>query len=113
MLSVYQRELHISIRYKEPGWQWSGSLLPDHLGDSQVKMRNYVSGSIEVQNADVSSGDEKVFGSLHGNSRTILTLLLDDDTGYMPYRVENFSKEVSILFHYSITNLSYIVGSLC
>ena len=76
-----------------------------------MKMRNYVFGSIEVQNADVSSGDEKV-GSLHGNSRIILTLLSDDDTAYMPYRVENFSKEVSILFHYSITNLSYIVGSL-
>ena len=76
-------------------------------------MRNYVSGSsciirVEVQNADVSSGDEKVVGSLDGNSGTNLILLSDDDTGYMPYRVENFSKEVSILFHYSITNLSYI-----
>ncbi|KAL5806155.1 hypothetical protein ACOSQ4_028888 [Xanthoceras sorbifolium] len=92
------RELLVSIRFNEPGWQWSGSFLPDHLGDTQLKMRNYVSGAlkttrVEVQNADVSIRDEKIVGSLHGNSGTNLILLSDDDTGYMPYRIDNFSKE--------------------
>ncbi|CAL5394646.1 unnamed protein product [Camellia sinensis] len=30
------RELLVSIRFNEPGWQWSGCFLPDHLGDTQV-----------------------------------------------------------------------------
>ena len=64
-------------------------------------MRDYVSGSlniirVEVQNADVSVGDEKIVGSLHGSSGTNLILLSDDNTGFMPYRVDNFSREVSI-----------------
>lgn len=76
--------------------------MPDHLGDTQVKLRNYVSNAlnmvrVEVQNADVSIQDEKVVGSLHGNSGTNLILLSDDDTGYMPYRIDNFSKEVGAL----------------
>ena len=93
------RDLVVSISYDEPGWQWSGSFLPDNLGDTQLKMRNFVSGTIhmvrvEVQNADISMGDEKIVGSIKGNSGTILILLSDDDTGYMPYRIDNFSKEV-------------------
>lgn len=98
------RELLVSIRFNEPGWQWSGSFLPDHLGDTQLKMRNYVSGRlsmirVEVQNADVSIRDEKIVGSLNGNSGTNLILLSDDDTGYMPYRIDNFSKEVRDCFY--------------
>lgn len=63
-------------------------------------MRNYVSGAVtmirvEVQNADVSTRDEKIVGSSNGNSGTNLILLSDDDTGFMPYRIDNFSKEVS------------------
>ncbi|KAM7261915.1 hypothetical protein ACFE04_020992 [Oxalis oulophora] len=92
------KDLLVSVRFNEPGWQWSGSFLPDHLGDTQVKMRNYVSGGVgmirvEVQNADFSARDEKIVGSSHGNSGTSLILLSDDDTGYMPYRIDNFSKE--------------------
>lgn len=103
-ISTYNREFLVSIRYDEPGWQWSGGFLPDHLGDTQVKLRNYVSNSlnmirVEVQNADVSIEDEKIVGSLHGSSGTNLILLSDDDTGYMPYRVDNFSKEVSIVVY--------------
>lgn len=101
-ISTCSRELLVSIRYNEPGWQWSGGFLSDHLGDTQVKMRNYVSNAlnmirVEVQNADVSIGDEKIVGSLHGSSGTNLILLSDDDTGYMPYRIDNFSKEVGIV----------------
>lgn len=101
-ISICSRELLVSIRYNEPGWQWSGGFLPDHLGDTQVKLRNYVSNAlnmvrVEVQNADVSIQDEKIVGSLHGNSGTNLILLSDDDTGYMPYRIDNFSKEVGVI----------------
>lgn len=64
-------------------------------------MRNYVSGAVnmirvEVQNADISIQEEKIVGSVHGNSGTNLILLSDDDTGFMPYRIDNFSKEVGI-----------------
>ncbi|CAL5352332.1 unnamed protein product [Camellia sinensis] len=31
------RELLVSIRFNEPGWQWSGCFLPDHLSDTQMK----------------------------------------------------------------------------
>ncbi|KAI8535314.1 hypothetical protein RHMOL_Rhmol10G0164400 [Rhododendron molle] len=92
------RELLVSVRFNEPGWQWSGCFLADHLGDTQVKMRNYVSGAVnmirvEVQNADISIQEEKIVGSVNGNSGTNLILLSDDDTGFMPYRIDNFSKE--------------------
>lgn len=92
------RDLLVSVRFDEPSWQWSGCFLPEHLGDTQLKMRNYVSGAlsmirVEVQNADVLIGDEKISGSSNGNSGTNLILISDDDTGYMPYRVDNFSKE--------------------
>lgn len=74
--------------------------MPEHLGDTQLKMRNYVSGAVnmirvEVQNADVSIKDEKIVSNPHGHSGTYLILLSDDDTGFMPYRIDNFSKEVS------------------
>ncbi|OWM73838.1 hypothetical protein CDL15_Pgr018898 [Punica granatum] len=92
------RDLLVSIHYNEPGCEWSGSFLPDILADTQVKMRNYISGElnmirVEVQNADVSIREEKIVASIHGNSGTNLILLSDDDSGYMPYRIENFSKE--------------------
>ncbi|XP_010251472.1 PREDICTED: uncharacterized protein LOC104593388 isoform X1 [Nelumbo nucifera] len=92
------RDLLISIRFNEPGWLWSGSFLPDHLGDTQLKMRN-VSGAlstirVEVQDADVSIiKDKRTVDSSHGMSGTYLILLSDDNTGFMPYRVDNFSKE--------------------
>lgn len=94
------RELLVSVRFNEPGWQWSGCFLPEHLGDTQLKIRNYVSGAVnmirvEVQNADVSIKDEKIVSNPHGHSGTYLILLSDDDTGFMPYRIDNFSKEVS------------------
>lgn len=97
------RELLISVRFDEPGWQWSGCFFPEHLGDTQLKMRNYVSGAVnmvrvEVQNADDAIRDEKIFGNPHGDSGTNLILLSDDNTGFMPYRIDNFSKEVSVFF---------------
>lgn len=92
------RELLVSVRFDEPGWQWSGCFFPEHLGDTQLKMRNYVSGAVsmvrvEVQNADDAIRDDKIVGNPHGDSGTNLILLSDDDTGFMPYRIDNFSKE--------------------
>lgn len=99
MLFEFSRELLVCIRFHEPGSQWSGCFSPEHLGDTQVKIRNHISGAVnmirvEVQSADVSIEDEKIVGSPHGNSGTNLILLSDDDTGFMPYRIDNFSMEV-------------------
>ncbi|KAK4756247.1 hypothetical protein SAY87_006374 [Trapa incisa] len=110
------RELLVSIRYNEPGCQWSGCFLPDILADTQVKMRNYISGAlnmirVEVQNADVSIKDEKIVASIHGNSGTNLILLSDDDSGYMPYRIENFSKERLRVYQLRCENFETIVNS--
>ncbi|KAF5748859.1 putative vacuolar protein sorting-associated protein 13B-like isoform X3 [Tripterygium wilfordii] len=110
------RELLVSVRFDGPGWQWSGSFLPDHLCDTQVKMRNYVYGvlnmvRVEVQNADVSIRDEKIVGSLSGNSGTNLILLSDDDTGYMPYRIDNFSKERLRIYQQRCENFDSIIHS--
>ncbi|KAI3958319.1 hypothetical protein MKW98_011007 [Papaver atlanticum] len=93
-----KRDILVSLRFDEPGCLWSGSFTPDHLGDTQVKMRNYVNGAlnmirVEVQNADVSIKEDRIVGSSHGDSGTNLILLSDDNTGFMPYRVHNFSKE--------------------
>ncbi|KAA8547313.1 hypothetical protein F0562_003823 [Nyssa sinensis] len=111
-----RRELLVSIRFNEPGWQWSGSFLPEHLGDTQVKMRNYVSGAVnmirvEVQNADVSIRDEKIVGSPHGNSGTNLILLSDDDMGFMPYRIDNFTKEKLRMYQQRCETFETIIHS--
>lgn len=94
------RELLLSIRFNEPGWEWSGCFLPEQLGDTQLKVRNYTNTGVsmmrvEVRSADVSVGEEKIVGSTSGNSGTNLILLSDDDTGFMPYRIDNHSREVS------------------
>ncbi|XP_026401188.1 uncharacterized protein LOC113297020 isoform X1 [Papaver somniferum] len=93
-----KRDMLVSLRFDEPGCLWSGSFTPDHLGDTQVKMRNYVNGAlnmirVEVQNADVSIKEDRIVGSSRGDSGTNLILLSDDNTGFMPYRIHNFSKE--------------------
>ncbi|KAJ8450353.1 hypothetical protein Cgig2_004810 [Carnegiea gigantea] len=107
------RELLTVVRFDEPGWQWSGSFLPDDLGDTQVKMRNYASGAlniirVEVQNADALR-DEHITGNIMGNSGTIFILLSDDDTGFVPYRIDNFSKETLRVYQQKCETLETIV----
>ncbi|CAA7410691.1 unnamed protein product [Spirodela intermedia] len=92
------RDLLICIRFDERGGQWSGSFLPDCLGDAQVKVRNHVSGAldmvrVEIQNANMLINETKDVGVSTGNSGTYLILLSDDDSGFMPYRIDNFSME--------------------
>ncbi|GMG99180.1 hypothetical protein Nepgr_001020 [Nepenthes gracilis] len=109
------RELLVSVRFSEPGWIWSGSFSPDNLGDKQVKMRNYVSGTlnmirVEVQNADVVIQDEKkIIGSTTANSGTNFILLSDDDTGFIPYRIDNFSKETLRIYQQKCETLETMV----
>lgn len=93
------RELLLSVRFDEPGCEWSGCFLPEQLGDTQVKARNYLTSAVsmmrvEVRSADISAEEEKIVGSSSGTSGTNLILLSDDDTGFMPYRIDNHSREV-------------------
>lgn len=65
-----------------------------------MKMRNYVSGEsnmvrVEVQNADLAINDENLIKNSNRNNVTQLILLSDDKTGFMPYRIDNFSIEVT------------------
>ncbi|XP_078445725.1 vacuolar protein sorting-associated protein, putative (DUF1162) isoform X2 [Wolffia australiana] len=92
------RDLMLSVRFDERGGQWSGSFLPDSLGDTQVKLRNHVSGAldlirVEIQNAGLLVNKGTDLDSSDGNSGTYLILLSDDDSGFMPYRIDNFSME--------------------
>lgn len=96
----FHRDLLVCIRFDERGGQWSGSFLPDCLGDAQVKVRNHVSGAldmvrVEIQNANMLINETKDVGASTGNSGTYLILLSDDDSGFMPYRIDNFSMEVT------------------
>ncbi|XP_021760935.1 LOW QUALITY PROTEIN: uncharacterized protein LOC110725772 [Chenopodium quinoa] len=107
------RELLLTACFDETGCQWSGSFHPDHLGDTQVKMRNYFSGAsnvirIEVQNADVIQ-DEKIIDNAIGKSGTNFILLSDDDTGFMPYRIDNFTKETLRIYQQKCETLETIV----
>lgn len=93
-----KREFLVCVRFDEPGWDWSGSFHPDQLGDTLVKLRNYVTGAlqmvrVEVQNASAAVGDVKSVDNSDGSLGTYLILLSDDDTGFMPYRIDNFSME--------------------
>lgn len=106
-MDLFFRELLISLRFNESGGQWSGGFLPDTLGDAQVKMRNYVTGAIdmvrvEIQNADMLAMNEETFGHSNDTSGTQLILLSHDDTGFMPYRIDNFSMEVNYWLEYWI-----------
>ncbi|KAL6541687.1 hypothetical protein OROGR_011173 [Orobanche gracilis] len=92
------RELLLSVRFDEAGWEWSGCFLPEQLGDTQVKVRNYMTSAVnmmrvEVRSADVSAGEGKIVASTSGNSGTNLILLSVDDTCFMPYRIDNHSRE--------------------
>jgi hypothetical protein len=63
-------------------------------------MRNIASGlsymvRVEVQNADLDVYSKKFSGKSNVNTGTVLILLSDDKTGFVPYRIDNFSMEVT------------------
>ncbi|CAM0910801.1 unnamed protein product [Alopecurus aequalis] len=108
------RELLVSIRFDGPGWQWSGSFFPDRLGDAQVKMRNSASGvsnmvRVEVQNADIDIHNKKIAGRNNSTTGTILILLSDDKTGFVPYRIDNFSLEKLRIYQQRCESIETIV----
>ncbi|TKW09291.1 hypothetical protein SEVIR_6G085000v4 [Setaria viridis] len=108
------RELLVSIRFDGPGWQWSGSFFPDHLGDAQLKMRNSASGvsymvRVEVQNADLDIHSKKFSGRNNINTGTVLILLSDDKTGFVPYRIDNFSMEKLRIYQQRCESIETIV----
>jgi len=80
-------------------------------------MRNYVSGTlhmirVEVQNADLALSNEKMIQNANANSSTQLILLSDDKSGFMPYRIDNFSMEVtsaSRAFPDEVYSFSYFI----
>ncbi|KAG0501172.1 hypothetical protein HPP92_001244 [Vanilla planifolia] len=113
-LSDVSRELLVSLRFNDRGWQWSGCFLPDCLGDVQLKMRNYISGElimirVEVQNADLALRDEKLIPRSDGSYSTQLILLSEDKTGFMPYRIDNFSMERLRIYQHRCESMETIV----
>ncbi|AQK78309.1 pleckstrin homology (PH) domain-containing protein [Zea mays] len=108
------RDLLVSIRIDGPGWQWSGSFFPDHLGDAQLKMRNSASGlsymvRVEVQNADLDLNSNRFSGKNNINTGTVLILLSDDKTGFVPYRIDNFSMEKLRIYQQRCESIETIV----
>lgn len=90
------------MRIDEHGWDWSGGFAPDQLGDTQVKVRNHTTGQMHMLRVEVSSmlasaGGAQGAGPAGGSLGTHLILLSDDETGFMPYRIENFTLEVRLL----------------
>ncbi|VAI88392.1 unnamed protein product [Triticum turgidum subsp. durum] len=113
-IAFQPRELLVSIRFDGPGWQWSGSFFPDRLGDAQVKMRNSASGvsnmvRVEVQNADIDIHSKKIAGRNNSTTGTILILLSDDKTGFVPYRIDNFSLEKLRIYQQRCESIETIV----
>jgi hypothetical protein len=96
------RALLVSVRFSDHGWDWSGGFAPDQLGDTQVKVRNHSSGATQMLRVEVSTmtpsdtSSNKDVGPGSGNLGTCLILLSDDETGFMPYRIDNFSMEVGL-----------------
>lgn len=94
------RALLVSVRFSDHGWDWSGGFSPEQLCDMQVKVRNHISGSTQMLRVEVSnmtSSDTSSIrgvGSGSGNLGTCLVSLSDDETGFLPYRIDNFSMEV-------------------
>ena len=88
----------VHVRFVEYGWDWSGAFAPDLLGDTQLKVRNLVTGAtqvlrVEVQNAAFLHAESATDNSLG----TYMIFLSEDEGGFMPYRIDNFSVEVRCL----------------
>lgn len=93
------RPLLVSVRFEQHGWDWSGAFVPDQLGDTQLKIRNLATGvtqilRVEVQNAMSVENELNDISSTDNSLGTYLILLSNDESGFMPYRIENFSLEV-------------------
>ena len=68
-----------------------------------MKVRNHISGALDmvlvgIQHAGMLANQKKHVNLSNGNSGTYLILLSDDDSGFVPYRIDNFSMEVPSVF---------------
>uniref|UniRef100_A0A7I4B673 Uncharacterized protein n=1 Tax=Physcomitrium patens TaxID=3218 RepID=A0A7I4B673_PHYPA len=116
------RPLLVSVRFSDHGWDWSGGFSPEQLGDTQVKVRNHTSGATQMLRVEVSnmtSSDTSSIrgvGSGSGSLGTCLISLSDDETGFLPYRIDNFSME-RIRFHQQkcerMENMLHPYSSFC
>ncbi|KAL2613092.1 hypothetical protein R1flu_024784 [Riccia fluitans] len=93
------REFLTSLRIDDHGLDCSGGFAPDQLGDTQVnKVRNHTTGATEMLRVEVSivggtAGGAEGAGPAGGSLGTCLILLSNDEMGFMPYRIENFTLE--------------------
>eukprot|EP00850_Spirogloea_muscicola_P020895 SM000230S07331 [mRNA] locus=s230:2545:20707:+ [translate_table: standard] len=98
------RSLLVCTRIDEHGWDWSGGFAPDKLGDTQLKLRNVVTGQIHMARVNVSTPKpndgalaEPASQSVN-RSGTCIILMTQDETQFMPYRIENLSTETLIFY---------------
>ena len=92
----------VHVRFVEYGWDWSGAFAPDLLGDTQLKVRNLVTGAtqvlrVEVQNAAFLHAEFNGISATDNSLGTYMIFLSEDEGGFMPYRIDNFSVEVRCL----------------
>eukprot|EP00850_Spirogloea_muscicola_P003009 SM000012S25271 [mRNA] locus=s12:33265:51265:+ [translate_table: standard] len=99
-----QRSLLVCTRIDEHGWDWSGGFAPEKLGDTQLKLRNVVTGEIHMARVNVSTPKpndgalaEPASQSVN-RSGTCIILMTQDETQFMPYRIENLSTETLIFY---------------
>lgn len=108
------RPLLVSVRFDHHGWDWSGGFEPDQLGDTQLKVRNLVTGAtqmlrVEVQNASLLDNELNGITSTDDSLGTYLVLLSHDESGFMPYRIDNFSLERLRLYQMKCPNFEVIL----
>jgi len=93
----------VSIRFNDHGWEWSGGFAPDQLGDTQVKLLNHTTGDLQMVRVEIrimtASSTFKTKGVSPGGGSlgTCAISISEDDAGFMPYRVDNFSMEVRMI----------------
>lgn len=102
LILTFSRNPLVAVRFEEHGWDWSGGFSPDNLSEVQVKMRNHNSGEIRMLRVVVSLSTEV---SEEGALGTLLVAIAEDTTGFMPYRIDNFSREV---LHHSLTFFCFL-----
>uniref|UniRef100_A0A453S1X5 Uncharacterized protein n=1 Tax=Aegilops tauschii subsp. strangulata TaxID=200361 RepID=A0A453S1X5_AEGTS len=64
---------------------------------------------VEVQNADIDMHSKKIAGRNNSTTGTILILLSDDKTGFVPYRIDNFSLEKLRIYQQRCESIETIV----
>lgn len=77
------KPLRLSVRIREAGWMWSGGLRMDVPGDTIIKLRHRVREETKLIQLDVN---------LQSNG-VLLAILTHQESGFAPYRLDNFTSE--------------------